>query len=155
MSLAIEIAVESGLIKINLDLIKRAEARIVEIASASPSQAPELEAFFIVSISKIIDEIADVNLAFKRSEFEAERIKASIMLDLNEDGSKKASNADIRKSLVFMNKDYMMALDKVNQLEALLVWLKDKKECISKAYFGTKDIIAVNGSFNPGNNLIP
>jgi len=153
MSLAIEIVVESGLIKVDLDAIKRAEARIIEISTATPSQALELEAFFMLSMSHLVDQIADVNLAFKRAEFEAERVKAMIMLDLNEDGSKKATNADIRKSLVFMNKDYMAALDKANQLEALLTWLKDKKEVINKAYFGAKDIIAVNDGMNLGGHI--
>lgn len=144
MSLAIEIISESGLIKVDLDVIKKAEARVMEIATASPQQALELEAFFILSISSIIEDIADVNLSFKRAEANTERVRSLVVLDLEENGTKKASNADIRKALVYSNSDYLQALDKMNQLEALLTYLKDKKEVLNKSYFAVKDIIAVD-----------
>ena len=137
-----------GNVTVNLDLIKKAESRVMEIASASPSQALELIAFFTDSLSELIDNIFDVQLAFMRSEVETERIKSLITLSLDNEGQKKASNADTRKAMVFTNPDFLSAIDKQNQLEATLAYLKEKRDILSKAYFGAKEIIAVNGGFN-------
>jgi hypothetical protein len=142
MSVSIEISTTRGLVKVDLDLIKKADARLVEIASATPNQALELIAFFTDSLSKLIDNIFDVRLALSRAETETERQRS--LVTLSEEG-KKAGNAEARKALVSMNPEFLAAKDKQDQLEAVLEFLKEKKEVLSKGYFGAKDIIEVNG----------
>jgi len=153
MSLAIEIATNHGIVKVDLDLIKRSESRLMEIASASPSQALELIAFFTDSLSKLVDNIFDVQLALSRAEVDTECRRSIIFLDKSEDGSKKGSNADVRKAMVYTDPEFLALKEKENQLEATLAFLKEKKEVLAKGYFGAKDIIAVNGSLNLGGRI--
>jgi hypothetical protein len=130
---------------IDIKTIKVAEARIVELASATPEKAPELLYFFTEAYGKVSDLIAKTELAYNRAKVDVEKIKAEILIDKMPDLIKEKklekSNADVRNALFFTQADYLQALDLQNQLEALLVFLKGKSKELSMAYFGVKDAI--------------
>lgn len=132
--------------ELDLTLVLKAEARMFEVAIATPEKSLELMATFNEAMSKLSAFMADVQHEKDSAARLSKQIKARVMLDQSGDYLKErklGNSADLRMAVVEVNEEYQRSVDIVDQLRAVLALLDGKMSSLKMAYFGCKDVIKV------------
>lgn len=145
----------TGLAPLEIDLtnVYRAEGRIPEVAFVTPQKAPELLAVFIDAYASLAKHIVAVDFERSQAERAANKLRAIILLDkvptiLKDKGLTSArspsGSEDLRKAILDSDEEYTSALDKIDQLNALVELIKGKSRSVEMAYTSVKKIIGEN-----------
>lgn len=114
---------------LSLDLgnIREAERRLIEAKTVSPITYADLEHTFNESYRDLKRHLAQVGFALAKAHQRLEDVKADVLLDLYpaflekqaKDGRKISDSVDNRKAFMSRSSDYRMAVDRIDQLNAL------------------------------------
>jgi hypothetical protein len=145
-------------IPIDLEYWAKLEARISEVATVTPTKAPELLATFNRAALKA-DELAN-SLEFEQqiAARESDKIKAQILLDdvpkiLAEKGlstnKSPLGSEDLREAIINSNAKYTESIDRQDQLKALTKMFRTKYNAFERAFRSVKSLVAEQ-TFNFG-----
>ena len=105
--------------------IREAERRLIEAKTVNPVTYSDLEHCFNESYRDLKRHLSAIGYQISLAEKAMETAKANVLLDtypefLQTSGMKKSQdNADLRKAFLMRDVDYVAALDRYNQLQAL------------------------------------
>lgn len=143
-STAIVVATKAGPLTLDLVRIKQAEARAIEVASVTPTKAPELLATFNQAYLDASNAFSRLRYERDCAEAKVNQIKAEILLD-KIPGILKAkgvsSSADVRQAIIELDAGYQEALDNLSQLEAMVEFVKGKMKFLENAFTSVKKIM--------------
>lgn len=147
-------------VTIDITVLVRAEARIVEVAAVTPVKAPELLATFNIAFLEASKFIALVEQELVQAKRFADKRRSVVILDvvpqvLATKGLATAKNPmgseDLRRAILDGDEEYQKCLDRVNVIECYLELLKGKQKGIEMAYTSVKKLLGEQ-AFNFGNN---
>lgn len=150
---------KKGYVALNMTNIYRAEERIQEIAFVTQHKAPELLAMFNMVFLELTRHITRVKYEKVEAEKAAERVRAVILLDkvpgiLEAKGltsaRSPAGSEDLRNAILSVDPEYSAAVDKCDQVNAVLGLLEGKLKGIEWAYSSVKKILGEN-AYNHSN----
>ena len=110
---------------LSLDMSKtrEAEKRIIEAKTVNPATYGDLEHAYGESYRELKRHHSTVGYQLSMAEKALEQAKATVLLDkypdFIKDRPKSHDHADLRKAVMMRDKDYLDALDRVNQLKAV------------------------------------
>jgi hypothetical protein len=132
---------------LNMTRILQAEMRGDEIAAVTPDKASELLATFNRGYLDASEFFARVKLEYNRAEDETNKQKAIVLLDKMAEKmkvNKVSSSADIRQAFVDMDPDYQAAKDRMDQIAAMMEYLKGKMKYLENCFTSVKKIMDTN-----------
>lgn len=139
-----------GGIPIDMDRWAQLEARIQEVATATPIKAPELLATFNRAALELGELGQKLELQAQKATRICERIRGEILLDrvpkiLAE--KKLVTNRnpmgsdDLREAILSQQQDYQDALDREALLKAARKLIKEKQDAFQRAFYSIKAMI--------------
>ena len=134
----------SGSLMLNMTRILQAEQRGEEIAAVTPDKASELLATFNRGYLDASEFFARVRLEYNRAEDEVNKQRAIVLLDKIPEKMKTAkisSSADIRQAFIDMDPEYQAAKDRMDQIAAMLEYLKGKMKYLENCFTSVKKIM--------------
>lgn len=131
-------------IVIDLDKIRTSEIRQDEVAIVTKVKAPELLAEFNRSWRELHQII--VQLMSEKNDAEKEQAKRKAVLLLGEVNDilkvkGVSSTADTREAVITLDEEYQALTDTVDQIEAVVEFLKGKMKSFENAYTSVKKIL--------------
>lgn len=135
------------------------EARISEVAFVTPHKAPELLARFNEAFLELTRLITATEYEQIQAKKNANRIRSIILLDkapqiLKEKGlataKSPAGSEDLRNAVLDSDDEYQSALDRADQITAVIKLLQGKLKAFEMAYSSVKKIIGEN-AYNMSN----
>lgn len=136
--------------EINLEEIAKAEARIQEIQTVTPTKAGELLAAFTVAWRDLDKLIVLLTYQHVVATTKLKEVRARILVDdvpgvLKEKGL--PSSKDVRDAIVDRNQEVQEAAETVHQIHCILELIKGKKEAMGMAFSSVKRIVG-EGAYN-------
>ena len=134
-------------ISIELDRIKEVEARIPEIARATPISAIELITAFNEGILHYARAISLIELERKEAQQAMKEAEAYCLLEKAEEVIKSKggkSSADLRNAVVDLDPDVRDARNRYNTLSTYSTYFSQRMQAIEMAYYGAKKVLDVN-----------
>ncbi len=137
-------------ILIDLVKIKQMESRISEIAFVTPQKAPELLTTFILAHADLSDFIASLEYERFVADRDARQRKSIVILDempsiLEKRGLVNAKspsgNSELRTAVLELDNSYQNSMEIVERLEAVISFLKNKRDSFEMGYHSVKRII--------------
>lgn len=116
---------KSPALSIDMSNIRSAESRIIEAKTVNPVTYVDLEHSFNQSYRDLKKYLSAIGYHITLAEKAMEEAKANVLLDTypeflkTNDMKKTQDNADLRKAFLMRDLDYLAALDRLNQLQAL------------------------------------
>lgn len=111
-------------LKLELANIREAEARLIEAKTVNPSTYTSLEFTFNESYRDLKRHISAIGYQIALTEKAMEEAKSDVLLDkypeFMKNKPKNQDNADMRKAFIIRDPEYVAALDRYNQLQAML-----------------------------------
>jgi hypothetical protein len=135
---------ESKTLMLNMTRVLQAEHRGAEIAAVTPDKASELLATFNRGYLDASEFFARVRLEYNRAEDEVNKQRAIVLLDKIPEKMKTAkisSSADIRQAFIDTDPDYQAAKDRMDQIGAMLEYLKGKMKYLENCFTSVKKIM--------------
>lgn len=133
--------------KIAVDIAKivEAEARLGEVAIVNAHKAPELLAMFNQAWLELNRIVTMLTYERNKADTARKRCKAEAVLCCNDAailarGHKKAS-ADLRDAMSELDPEVTRVSEMLNELEALLNYLKGKQEAFRKGFQAVKELL--------------
>lgn len=159
MSSSVELVVPRGTpgmepLRLDTTNIQRAESRIHEVAIVSATKAPELLAFFNMAYLDGTRIVAMLELELNNARRYCNGVRSVVMLDraptiLKGKGLATDKNpggsADLRQAVLDGDVEYQQALEREQQIEALLEMVKGKIKSFEMAYTSVKKILGESG----------
>ena len=132
-------------IGVNITDIVAAEARLAEVATVTQQTAPELLTNFNRNWLELHRITSILTYQKNRAENAYNKASNEALLECNDDaikakGHSKAS-ADLRKALSELDKRVIDAKDKLDELTALVSFLKGKQDAFQKGYESVKKLV--------------
>jgi hypothetical protein len=132
-------------IAVNIVEVVKAEARLGEVAIVNVHKAPELLATFNRSWLELNRIVTMLTYERNKADTARKRSKAEAVLCCNDaaimaKGHKKAS-ADLRDAMSELDPDVTKASEILNELEAILGFLKGKQEAFRKGFQAVKELL--------------
>lgn len=132
-------------ISVNIEAVVKAEARLGEIAITNSHKAPELLSTFNQAWLELNRIVTMLTYERNKAELAKKRCKSEAILCCNDaailaKGHKKAS-ADLRDAMSELDPDVTKASETLNELEALLCFLKGKQEAFRKGFQAVKELL--------------
>jgi len=142
-------------IGIDISRIVEAESRLSEVATVNLQTAPELLSTFNQQWLDLNRMVSLLTYEKNKAENLFRQTRALALLDCNDTaikarGHSKAS-ADLREAMVELDARVIAANNKVDELTALVMYLKGKQDAFQKAYESVKKL--VGSGLN--NNYVP
>lgn len=112
-------------LKLQMSTIIEAEQRLIEAKTVNPITYADLEHCFNESYRSLKQHLASIGFQINQTEKVMEQAKAEVFLSkypeyFQKQGfAKSYDNSDLRKAFLMKDEDYLMALDRLNQLKAL------------------------------------
>jgi hypothetical protein len=134
----------------DLAVVDRAESRVMEIATVTPTKAPELLASFNAAYIVAIKAQAAIQHELVVAKRLAEKARATALLDrvpdiLKQKGLSTPKNPmgseDIRTAVLESDEQYSQALDRVNFITCILELVKGKAKGVEMAYNAVKKVL--------------
>jgi hypothetical protein len=126
------------------------EARVIEIATVTPTKAPELLATFNRAALDL-DKLGNMlELEYQLAVREAEKVRAEVLLDrvpkiLQEKGLATAKSPmgseDLRNAILAQDKDYEAAQDRADQLKAMMKMIRGKYDFFERAFRSVRTLV--------------
>lgn len=147
-------------IPIDLGYWAELEARIREIATVTPTKAPELLSTFTRACLDLDGLVNTLELEYQVSMREAEKIRATVLLDrvpkiLQEKGLTTSKNPmgseDLRNAVLAQDPDYDAALERTEQLKAMTRMVKGKYDAFERAFRSVRTLVGEQ-NFNYSND---
>jgi hypothetical protein len=116
---------KSPALAMDMGNIRSAESRIIEAKTVNPITYVDLEHSFNQSYRDLKKYLSAIGYHITLAEKAMEEAKANVLLDTypeflkSNDMKKTQDNADLRKAFLMRDVDYLAALDRFNQLQAL------------------------------------
>jgi hypothetical protein len=139
--------------RFDISVILTAEARIPEIASVTPTKAPELLSVFNVAYLEAARLATFLEAEVLQSKRNADKIRSVVILDrapaiLEAKGltssKNRAGSEDLRKSVLDGDTEYQDALEKTGQIECIHELIKTKTKGLEMAYSSVKKVLGEN-----------
>jgi len=132
-------------IAVNIAEVVKAEARLSEIAIVNSHKAPELLATFNQAWLELNRIVTMLTYERNKADTAQKGAKANAILCCNDaailaKGHKKAS-ADLREAVSELDPEVLRFSDMLNELEALLGYLKGKQEAFRKGFQAVKELL--------------
>ena len=132
-------------IAIDIAKVVEAESRLADVAMVNIHTAPELLTTFNKNWLDLQRVLSLLGYEKNKAENAFKRIKAEALLDCNDaairaKGHAKAS-ADLRDALTELEPKVMEAKDHLDELAALLVYLRGKQDAFPKGYESVKQLV--------------
>jgi hypothetical protein len=133
--------------------IHKAEARLVELAALTRPKAGELLHTFIEAYGDARTHLAVLKQEFGASKQKLRQVRGVIVLDRVQDALKEkglasarspAGSEDLRDAVVNTDPDYLVAADRLNQVEAAMEHMDGKVKKLDMAYFAINGLIKLN-----------
>lgn len=142
--------------KITIDLhpIFLSEARQDEVATVTPTKAPELLAEFNHTWRDIHAHLTQLEAEKNKAEKEVKKRKGVLILEVIPARLKElqiASAADTREAIINTDEEYLRLTDRFDQLKAAIMFLKGKQESFENAFTSVKKIMG-ESTYNYGAN---
>ena len=136
--------------EINLEEIAKAEARIQEIQTVTPTKAGELLAAFTVAWRDLDKLVVLLTYQHVVATNRLKEVRARILVDavpgiLKEKGL--PSSKDVRDAIVDRDPEAQEAAETVHQIHCILELIKGKREAIGMAFSSVKRIVG-EGAYN-------
>jgi hypothetical protein len=145
-------------IRIDMGYWASLETRIEEVATVTPTKAPELLATFNRSALELDRLANELELDTQNALRAAERIKSIIILDkvpaiLKEKGLVTERNpmgsVDLREAILGQDPEYITALEKASILKAMTRIIRGKYDAFERAFRAVKTLVGEQ-NFNYG-----
>ena len=133
-------------LKLEMDEVYRAEARLHEVSIVSPLTAPELMGYFNTACNLTTKYISWIEYEILVAQKHYELAKATVILDIMPDEVKRfkdsgmKANEDFRNALIARDMECSNALDRLNQLIAVKSLLDNKARSFIRAYNASRSI---------------
>lgn len=137
-------------IVIDLKAILQTEARVREVAFVTPDKAGELLASFNVSWRDLHQHTVFLEKELNDANRSLNKIKAVLILDEVPELLKKkglTNNEAHREAIVTLDEGYSAALDRKEEIEALISWFQGKLKSFQMAFDSVKKIMS-DSAFN-------
>lgn len=135
-----------GAISIELGEINRIEARVQDIARATPLTIAELITDFNVGLLILAKAISQVELEKKEAAILVKELRAVTLLDKADDvlrSKNQKSSADLREAVVNSDPEVVSATRRLDSLTVASEFLNSKMHAIELAYHGAKKVCDV------------
>lgn len=132
----------------DLTLVNKAESRVFEIATVTPSKGPELLSLFCRASFDLGRILPQVYFAYLMAQKAVANRKAVLMIDVipGRITEKKLSQNDAtRQALLDLDEDYSNALTKEYEFEACMMYLKRRIEDVEEAIHSIKKALDETG----------
>jgi hypothetical protein len=114
---------QSPSLSLDITSTKEAERRLIEAKTVNPITYSDLEHCFNESYRELKRHMSTVGYQIAMAEKALETAKANVLLDtypnFMKDRPKSQDNADMRQAFMMRDKEYVDALDRINQLKAV------------------------------------
>jgi hypothetical protein len=152
--------------KLNLDMsaIREAETRLVEAKTVSPVSYPDLSHCYNESYRMLKQHLSNLGYQLLLAEKAIETAKANVILgsyaEYLKDKPKSAGSTDLRNAFLTRDEAYNAALDRINQLKAIISnfegkvkvlenvvsYMKQKMYLISRSGLGNDSLYITSGN---------
>lgn len=110
-------------LRLEMNSIRSAESRFLEAKTVSPASYSDLEHTFNESYRDLKRHLSNIGYQLTLADKSIREAKANVILgayaEHMKDKPKYQDNTDLRDAFLMKDKDYVAALDRVNQLKAL------------------------------------
>lgn len=114
---------QSPALKLEMSSTREAEKRLVEAKTVNPITYSDLEHCFNESYRELKKHMSTLGYQIAMAEKALETAKSDLLLDkypdFMKDKPKTQDNADLRKAFFMRDKEYVAALDRINQIKAI------------------------------------
>jgi len=129
---------------LNMTRVLQAEQRGEEIAAVTPEKSSELLSAFNRGYLDASEFFARVRLEYNRAEDEYNKQRAIVLLDKIPEKmktSKVSNSADVREAFINMDPDCQAAKERMDQIAAMLEYLKGKMKYLENCFTSVKKIM--------------
>jgi len=141
-------------LEITLDKTMEAESRLLEAKTVNPATYADLEYTFNESYRELKRAYAGVSYRLAKAEEAVESARATVLLDKYPEfvrlKPKNYDNADIRKSFIQRDEDYLKATDYRDQVKAIEMLIEGRIKVMERTTTYMKkqiDLIIRSGAF--------
>jgi len=157
---------KSPMLSLDMSTVREAETRLIEAKTVSPVTYPELSHCYNESYRMLKQHLSNVGYQLTLAEKALEEAKADVILgsyaEFLEGKPKSAGNAELRNAFLIKDPNYNAALDRINQLKAIVSnfegkikvlenvnsYMKQKMYLISRSGLGNDNLYVTSGNRN-------
>ena len=154
---------KSPQLRLEMGVVREAERRLVEAQLVSPVTYPELSHTYNESYRVLKTHLSNLGFQLMQADKAIEEAKADVILgsyaEFLKDKPKSVGSADLRNAFLIKDPAYNAALDRSNQLKAVIsnfegkikvlenvvAYMRQKMYLISKSGLGSEDLYVTSG----------